>query len=735
VDASGLAGRRIALDPGHGGLFRGALGVHGLTEAEVNLGVALRLRDLLVARGAEVFLTRDRDRDFLGPPDSSLRADLAERVRLANAFGPDLFLSIHHNADASGAHDVNETQTYYKLGDEGPSLDAAQDVHRALVRNVGIRPHKVVPGNYFVVRGSDAPALLTETSYITNPDVEERLRLPEKQELEAEALFIGLASYFARRVPVIAEFRAVDRSGAEVDSVFRTGNPSIVARVDGDFDVVDLRVDGRAVSPTRVGGRIEWAPAGAWAGGVHEASLRVRLGGVGAARERRLRFTAVRPAASLTAGGFGGTGLSREVSLAAVRLELRERDGAVHADSLAPPDRIRIRRLSGRGVLPADTVVVAHDGVAWAYFRRVGPVTAAVRFQATDTVRADDGRRVLRDEFAFEPSRHPPAEWRGWVRRMPGGEPLRQAPGTGEPTPVVGWLNRDGFAVLPRDSTGAIAVPRLPGFRRWADDSAGGPGFVAIAGASLQGRRITLDPEGGGEDPAGTGESGTRAAHLNLEVARILAGLLSAAGADVHLTRAGDFALSEVERVQGSEDFLAERYLRIGHRVRRFGHYFSSPAGRRWGERTSAAFASLGLAAPPAGEDALYPLQQTSCPALYASPARVDSAADEAALLSPGALRAEAYALFLGLAREWAPATAWAVDSLEVRDQSGAPVAGARVTLGEALVLETDRFGRVRFAHTEPGPVAAVVDEARVRARVVLLDLMRGAVLTGPRGD
>jgi hypothetical protein len=75
------------------------------------------------------------------------------------------------------------------------------------------------------------------------------------------------------------------------------------------------------------------------------------------------------------------------------------------------------------------------------------------------------------------------------------------------------------------------------------------------------------------------------------------------------------------------------------------------------------------------------------------------------------------------------------VDSLEVRDQTGAPVAGARVSLGEALVLETDRFGRVRFARTEPGPIVAVVDEARVRARAVLLDFTRGAVLTGPRGD
>jgi len=246
---------------------------------------------------------------------------------------------------------------------------------------------------------------------------------------------------------------------------------------------------------------------------------------------------------------------------------------------------------------------------------------------------------------------------------------------------------------------------------------------------------VTLDPEGGGEDPAGVGVSGTRAAHLNLETARILAGFLVAAGADVHLTRSGDMALTEAQRVQGSESFRAERYVRIGHRARRFGYYFSSPAGRRWASGAIATFAALGLPPPPAAEDAVYPLQQTSCPALYASPARVDSAPDEEALLAPGALRAEAYALFLSLAREWAPAGEWPIDSLEVRDADGTPVAGARVTLGDALVLETDIHGRVRFARTEPGPVEAVVDEPRVRARTVLLDSTRGAVLTGPRGS
>ncbi len=103
VDATVLRGRRIVLDPGHGGFFPGALGVDSLTEKEVNLGVALDLRDLLAAAGAQVLMTRDTDRDYLTPADSSLRADLAERVRRANAFAPDLFVSVHHNADPGGS--------------------------------------------------------------------------------------------------------------------------------------------------------------------------------------------------------------------------------------------------------------------------------------------------------------------------------------------------------------------------------------------------------------------------------------------------------------------------------------------------------------------------------------------------------------------------------------------------------------------------------------------------------
>ena len=734
VDPSGLQDKRIVLDPGHGGHFPGSLGVRGLTEARVNLGVALVLRDLLQAQGARVLMTRDSDRDFLTPADSTLRFDLAERVRIANAFEPDLFVSIHHNADASGRHDVNEIQTYYKLGDEGPSLDVAQDVHRALVRNIGIKAHKVVPGNYFVVRNSTAPALLTETSYLTYPPVEERLRLPEKQALEAQALYLGIARYFARPLPRIAEFMVWDPDSARADTAF-AGALEVRARIAGEFDVAELRVNDAVVPAVRTGDLIVWRPAAPLPQGRHRASIRVRRTGIGSARDRAIAFSVRRhdgwkldlDTRPKTVPAQGGT----------IGIRVTALDSAGLPDPLGPCLTIRTSASDSSRATPSrsasvprrrtplqETVTCTRDGVAWEYVDVASGSDLAVGAEVRgDSIRAR--------KFELTVPRGGES-WSGFLRLMPHDSALAGVRGTREPAPALSWLNRDGFATLERNASGAPRVPQLPGYRRWADD--GSPAFTAIAGGALHGRRIVLDADAGGDQSGGVGKGGTRAANVNLEVARALAALLVAAGAEVRLTREGDAALAELERVQISEAFRAERYLRIGHRAEpaRIGHYFSSTAGRAWAGRVAAECGRLGLRVPRIAEDAQYPLQQTSCPSLYASLARIDDPASEDRLLAPGALRAEAYVLWLALAREWGSDQGWSADSVIVRDSAGRPVSAAAVRLGGALLVETDERGIARFVRTEAGPIEVAVEDRRVYARRVLLDSDHGTVLTGP---
>jgi N-acetylmuramoyl-L-alanine amidase len=719
VDPAGLAGRRIVIDPGHGGRFRGSMGVKGLAEADANLAVSLQLRDLLIARGARVLLTRDTDRDFLTAEDSTLRGDLSERVRIANAFEPDLFVSVHHNADAGGRHDVNETQTYYKLGDEGASLDVAQDVHRALVRNVGIETQNVFPGNYHVLRNCDAPGILTETSYITYPPVEQRLRLPEKQAIEAQALYLGIARYFSRPVPRIARFVTRDPASGAIDSVFADG-PIVRAEIDGAWDRAELQVDGAAVPTIRRGSTLEWTPNRPLDSGRHRARLRVRRTGVGAARDQTLAFTIRRPASALAlstmpeqAPAAGG--------LIGIRTQVLDVAGGTQRDSL----RIRSTATIGKRVL-LDTLVVTRDGVAWAYATvpaaSTGEPAIRVRTTLTSAPSLSDSVRMERDGNV----------WSGFVARMPESVPLTGAPGTEEPDRQVAWINRDGFATLSLADSNDI-VPALAGHRWWGDGDP--PAFTPIAGGALHGRRIVVDADGGGDNSGGMGQGGTRAAVLNLDVARALAAMLEAAGARVRMTRDADVALSELARVQISEAFNADRFLRIGHRreAPHIGHYFASGAGKAWAGRVAAACSTLGIPVVPTAENAQYPLQQTSCPALYAGLARIDDPASEERLLQPGSISRAAYALYLALAQEWPAAPFATVDSVEVRDGAGTALPGAAVRFGNAIQLETDPFGRVRFVRTEPGPLDVDARHGEIRVRRTLLDSDRGMVLTGPQ--
>ena len=61
VKAEELNEKIILIDPGHGGIDGGAISKNGTVEKEINLAIALKLRDSLEDRGYKVFMTRDSD--------------------------------------------------------------------------------------------------------------------------------------------------------------------------------------------------------------------------------------------------------------------------------------------------------------------------------------------------------------------------------------------------------------------------------------------------------------------------------------------------------------------------------------------------------------------------------------------------------------------------------------------------------------------------------------------------
>lgn len=208
-----LAGFCIVLDPGHGGKAdvpgykRGPTGVR---EAEMNLRVARLLRKLLTDAGAFVVLTRDGETSAAAddrlPDTLARRADIANNLARPNGgTGADLFISLHHNA--IDKPDVNYPTVWFhgEVDDAEPSLDPARYVgHRlnAELRCAGVGKTGVLMNDrqmhrtgFGVLRAARVPAFLTEASFFTHPEEEQRLRDAAYNLREAQAIYLGLVEY------------------------------------------------------------------------------------------------------------------------------------------------------------------------------------------------------------------------------------------------------------------------------------------------------------------------------------------------------------------------------------------------------------------------------------------------------------------------------------------------------------------------------------------------------------
>jgi N-acetylmuramoyl-L-alanine amidase len=193
--APGINGKTIVIDPGHGGSDTGAIGPSGVREKDVNLLIALQLKNLLVSAGARVVMTRDRDVDC-SYPKSSDEVELSARVAFAKKYNPDIFISLHNDAYYNRAS--NGTATYYFVKSERDAL-LARAIQRCLQRSVGLTDKGIRKANFYVLRNTKMPAALVEVAFISNINEEKLLVTPIFQQKAALGIFDGINDYFSGR--------------------------------------------------------------------------------------------------------------------------------------------------------------------------------------------------------------------------------------------------------------------------------------------------------------------------------------------------------------------------------------------------------------------------------------------------------------------------------------------------------------------------------------------------------
>jgi N-acetylmuramoyl-L-alanine amidase len=177
-----LLGKRIVLDPGHGGTDAG-VEADGVTEAELAWDLASRLEGRLTALGVQTWLTRGPNND----------ATEEQRAQLANDVSADLVLSLH--VDGSTSPLANGVAAYYYGAGESTSTigerlaDLAQ---RELVARTGMGNNRIHGKTWGLLRLTRMPAVRVELGYLTSPADRPRLRNPQFRDTAAEGLLVAV---------------------------------------------------------------------------------------------------------------------------------------------------------------------------------------------------------------------------------------------------------------------------------------------------------------------------------------------------------------------------------------------------------------------------------------------------------------------------------------------------------------------------------------------------------------
>jgi N-acetylmuramoyl-L-alanine amidase len=184
--AERLKGKRIVVDPGHGGDDIGAPAIFGPPpkgpfEKDIVLDIGRRLAVLLKAEGAAVTLTRDDD-TCLG---------LKDRAAVANRLKAHALISVHCNS-CDRSNTLHGTSVYY---DHQHSVRFAALVQEELIAALGTEDKGVRNANFAVIRRTKGPGVLVETAYINHEGDRARLVHPLFRERAARAILKGLVRF------------------------------------------------------------------------------------------------------------------------------------------------------------------------------------------------------------------------------------------------------------------------------------------------------------------------------------------------------------------------------------------------------------------------------------------------------------------------------------------------------------------------------------------------------------
>lgn len=184
--------KTVIIDPGHGGIDVGTVGIDGSLEKNINLSISLDLYDYLMVSGINTVLTRDGDYEVYRAGEKRTKSDLYNRMDFINSVPNSILISIHQN------HFENEaewgTQVWFSPNDEiSPTL--ADKILLSVKKNIqpeNKRENKVSDNSYYILYKAQKPSVMVECGFVSNKNENNKLQDKEYQKDMAYSILAGI---------------------------------------------------------------------------------------------------------------------------------------------------------------------------------------------------------------------------------------------------------------------------------------------------------------------------------------------------------------------------------------------------------------------------------------------------------------------------------------------------------------------------------------------------------------
>ena len=187
--------RWVVIDAGHGSADGGKIGVDNVLEKDINLSIALKVKELLEQQDVTVIMTREDDQGTYPNTGSNRKMrDMKKRVEVINGERPALAVSIHQNAFSDQS--VSGAQTFYYQGSEEGQF-AAEIMQAQLIKTLQPKKERVAKSNdsYYLLKNTNYPIVIVECGFLTNPEEAKLLCDEEYQQQAAWAIHLGILQY------------------------------------------------------------------------------------------------------------------------------------------------------------------------------------------------------------------------------------------------------------------------------------------------------------------------------------------------------------------------------------------------------------------------------------------------------------------------------------------------------------------------------------------------------------